>query len=128
MAGSPPVKVIACCWSSCLEGAICRVFTKTGWANVCRTHYPKIELSDKSYAGDSLVMKEIREAYHESYTYKRFKAGDMPAGLIGNLIPSATARKHGEDPTREPGQDEEELPLGIGRDPLEQEFMDKANP
>lgn len=110
--------VIACCFVGCPEGAICRVFAKTGWANICRTHYTKVELSDKTYAPPSLQMINNRKIYEDSPYYRRIHGGDSVPGQLGPLLPQIE---------REPGVDDD-LPLGIGRDELEQEFMDKAQP
>ena len=96
-----------------LEGAICRLWTATGWANVCRSHYSKVETVPRR--SESLTVREIREAYLKS-AHARRGGSIPPAQVIGELLP------------REPGDDREDLALGIERDPLEQEFMDLAQP
>ena len=109
---------IACCFSGCLEGAICSIPTKTGMANICRTHYVRVERyvapSDTPYA------VECREAYRRSPAYQRQQMG----GYSGNIGASLTGTSAG--PTRQPGQDDDELPLGVARDSLEAEFMEGA--
>jgi len=105
--------VIACCFQGCADGAICRLWTKTGWANVCRTHYGKVETVPRKV--ESVVTLEIREAYEKSAHFRRQHGGEAVPGTIGAALP------------REPGSDDD-LPLGISRDPLEQEFLDRTQP
>ena len=68
---SQPRPHIDCCYSGCIDGAICSIFTDTGWANVCLTHYPKVKPSKKSYAPNSLAVIEARRAYENSPDYRR---------------------------------------------------------
>lgn len=93
-----PAAVIPCCYSGCPEGAICRVPTKTGWANVCKTHYGQVEIVRQ--ASNSPTVIEARKAYEKSALYQRLKSGDHVPGSIGALLPKRE---------REAGEDEEEL-------------------
>lgn len=126
--GSPPVKVIACVHLNCIEPAICSIFTKTGWANVCRPHYPTIERA--AYSSNSLVMKELRKAYEGSYDYRRrhgLEKGARPdRAAIDAELAEVKRRMEAARPAREPGQDDEGLALCIGRDPLEAEFQNEG--
>lgn len=54
-------------------------------------------------------LESVRAAYKTSQNYLRLRGETKP---------------HVSEPARRvPGQDDEELPLGIPRDPLEEEFM-----
>ena len=114
----PPARRIDCCYIGCIEPALVRVPTATGWGNVCLIHYPLIEIKRKR--SESLTVREIREAYLKSRHAKR--GGSLPpAKSIGEMLP------------REPGEDLEESnsatpALGIPLDDLEREFMDRSNP
>lgn len=134
--GAPPVKMISCCIDMCHEGAICRIFTDTGWANVCRSHYPSIARAAKSYSYNSAACAAGRKAYEGSYHYRQ-KHGGASKGSedarrtaelkqIQTELEVMKRRMEESAPTRVPGQDDEELPLGIARDPLEQEFSNDA--
>ena len=130
-AGTPLPVVIACCYSNCAEGAICRVFTPTGWANVCRTHYPTIELSKKSYAPANRAVSEGRKAYEGSFHYRQRHGGEAPRAADRSALETEleeVRRKMAESRARQPGQDDEEMPLGISLDPLEAELEGRANP
>ena len=81
---------ISCCYETCLEGAICRVPTKTGWANVCRTHYPDIEIVRKR--SNSAVVQEIRQAYEGSFAFRH--KGQLH---ISRSLPGQRERQPGED-------------------------------
>lgn len=59
-------------------------------------------------------MEKVRAAYRNSPRYRRLNGDDKPKGSVIEFLP------------RVPGQDDEELALGIGRDPLETEFMGGA--
>lgn len=134
VAGPAPV-VIACCYSNCIEGAICRVWTKTGWANVCRTHYPRIEIEPRR--SGSWYEMDCREAYQKSYAYRR-KNGTAPAAgepeakrlaEMKQLAQELEARRVamlGAQPEREPGGDDAD-PLG-NYAALERELEERANP
>ena len=124
---TPPVKVIACCFDGCPEGAICRIFTKTGWANVCRTHYPALAREAPGYAPRSLAAEETRKIYERSYHYRQ-KHGGRPVEPLqdrSGLEAELAEIKRKMEAQRQPGSDDD-LPLGIERDPLEQDFLDKA--
>ena len=144
---------IQCCFAGCIEPALCSLQTPTGRANVCRTHYPKVE---RDYRPRVLSEQETacRRAYEKSPHFRRIRDGLTPLESDVAVL------------LREPGSDEEEsaaqdggsqpvdasiergsvssqdaqarpipaapaaagLPLGIERDPLEQEFMDAMQP
>ena len=112
----PIQPAIQCCFQGCAEASICRIFTKTGWANVCRTHYPQVKESPKGYGYDSPTVVEARKAYERSPLYRRLKGGEAVPGTIGAIVP------------RQPGEDAEEPALGIKVDDLEREFADRSNP
>ncbi len=57
----------------------------------------------------------VRAAYRKSDLYRRIHERERVKETVGAALP------------REPGEDDD-LPLGIARDALEQEFMDRANP
>ena len=134
MAGKPkfvestPRPYIACCFAGCPECAICRIFTDTGWANVCLTHYPKIKPSKKSYCPENLTVKEARRAYEASPHY-RARHGGVVAKTEERAALEAELAKVKERMAgfREPGSDDD-LPLGIGLDALEEELADRINP
>lgn len=124
--GSQAVRaVIACCVEMCPEGAICRIFTKTGWANVCRTHYPTIERA--SYSVNSPVMKAARAAYEKSYDYRRRhgleKVAPSDRSALEAELAEVKRRMEAAAPQREPGQDDDD-PLAIAADP--QAYLDRA--
>jgi len=76
------VSAIACAYLPCEKPALCRVFTKTGWANVCTDHYGTAQFTRP--VANSPVVEEVLKAYHKSKAY---------------------AQKMGRDP----GEDDEEL-------------------
>ena len=55
-------------------------------------------------------VEAVRAAYKKSPNHRRLHGEVEPPQNVRELV-------------RVPGQDDEELPLGIGRDPLEEEFM-----
>mgnify|MGYP001614208056 CR=1 FL=1 len=84
---------VACCYLPCMENAIARVWTATGWANVCWPHYEKVKTAPRR--SESLTVRENREAYLKSRHAKR--GGSLPPEKsIGEMLP------------REPGEDLEE--------------------
>lgn len=108
---------IQCCVDGCQNSANVRVWTKTGWANVCARvnanqvgvfHYETIEIVPRRTC--TPFMEECREAYA-----KAMGRGVVIPGALKNILP------------REPGSDDD-LALGITRDALEQEFLDRAQP
>jgi len=112
-----PKAHIDCCYAGCTEGAICKVFTKTGWANVCNTHYPKLarENAKLSYSSDSPACIEGRKAWENSPDY-RAKHG-LPAKKRDDALEAElAAMKDRMAAFREPGED------------LEEELADIANP
>ena len=133
-----PRAVIACCFSNCAEGAICRVFTPTGWANVCKSHYPKIELSKKSYAPTNQAVLEGRRAYEGSFHYRQKYGGEAPKTNLEErrALESELAgvrEKMAAFAGRQPGEDSEEdrpadLPLGIPLDDFERELGERMEP
>lgn len=54
-----PIAKAPCCYQNCTVGALCRVWTKTGWADVCLDHYKVIETAPQPC--NSLLAREIRE-------------------------------------------------------------------
>lgn len=132
-AGAPSRPMIACCYAECIAGALCRVWTKTGWANVCLTHYPKIDRADRP-TGKSWFEIECRTAYEKSHDYRKRHGGqkvDSGAAEIRKQVEAEFAQRRKanfEADGRDPGADDDDLPLGIGRDPLEQEILDRAAP
>lgn len=107
---------IQCCFAGCPEASICRIFTATGWANVCKTHYPQVKESQKSYAYNSPTAVEMREGYQRSFLRRRLDGGQAVPGTIGVIVP------------RQPGEDPVEPALGIKVDDLERELAERANP
>ena len=106
---------IQCCVEGCQNSANVKVWTKTGWANVCARvnagdlgtyHYEQIEQVPRVTSNP--YMDELRAA-------RRNGPKKIPEA-IGNIIP------------RQPGEDREEPALGIPIDDLEREFADRANP
>lgn len=129
---APPVKIIACCFSNCSDNAICRIFTSTGWANVCLAHYPQVARNEKSYSYNSPACVDARKVYEGSFHYRQ-KHGGRPAApedtqrtaeLKQVAAELEEVRRRMEAAAgRQPGEDDD-LALGIGRDQLEQEFID----
>lgn len=121
-------KVIACCYEMCDQPAICSVSTKTGRANVCRTHYTTIERW--SAPTNTPFANECREAYKNSYAYRQKHGIAAPDKSEQRKQIEAeleqVRQKMAESLARQPGQDDEELALGIARDPLETEFQNGA--
>ena len=94
-----------CCIALCDAPALCRVWTTTGWANVCPGCYPKIERAPRR--SESLTVQESREAY----TRRR--------ELLEQI----------RQPSREPGSDDEANPVNsLPLDALEVELGNRANP
>ena len=65
-AKSRPVEVkprpfIGCGYETCQREAVCRVWTKTGWLNVCLSHYQTTPVASRRSESDTV--REIREAY-----------------------------------------------------------------
>ncbi len=56
-------KVIPCCYVVCGVKAMCRVWTKTGWANVCVPHYSMIEIIPREV--HSPAVDEIRRSVNK---------------------------------------------------------------
>lgn len=89
---------IQCCFEGCKNSANVRMFTKTGWVNVCarvdRTdavneyHYEKIERVNRR--ANTIVMDEYREAYA-----KARGRGIVVLGAVKTFLP------------REPGSDDD---------------------
>lgn len=125
-----PEKIISCCFANCLEGARCRVYTKTGWANVCLTHYQKIDRVPQPRTMTPFAVA-CQQAWQNSYEYRKRhglqRSAPSDRAAIEAELEGVRKRMEASMPAREPGQDDD-LPLGIGRDPLEAEFMDRAQP
>ena len=105
---------IQCCVEGCPNSANVRVWTKTGWANVCA----RVNASDIGtfhYEQIQQVPRVTHNPYLDALRAARRNGPKNIPEAIGNIIP------------REPGADDD-LPLRIGRDPLEEEFADRANP
>lgn len=98
-----PLPHIACSYMGCGTSAVCRVWTKTGWANVCLKHYEVIETVKRPSI--NLTTQEIKERYAARY------------------IPQIKAE-------RIPGADDEQKSVSdlIPLDDLERELMERANP
>jgi len=120
VSGAPARPLIPCCFQNCLEGALVRVWTKTGWANVCVTHYPKIETVLRKV--DSWQTLEVRKAYEASADYRR-RHGVTPAEVAEreaetrkrvDLELAALREKNRQQQERVPGEDDE----AIETDPL----------
>jgi hypothetical protein len=60
---------IQCCFAGCATSALVRVWTKTGFANVCTGHYGSIEIAYKR--NDSPHLEALRKAYENSPHYAR---------------------------------------------------------
>ena len=60
---------VSCCYSSCLNEALVRVWTKTGWANVCEPHFITTESLPRRSESDAV--REIREGYEKSQAFER---------------------------------------------------------
>ena len=88
---------IDCCFAGCGVPALARVFTDTGWANVCVDHYPQIKA--KPYIQPSPVVDEVLKAYRASQAYRNKNS----LGAIGDLMPDRQA----DAALREPGMDDE---------------------
>ena len=59
----PEERIVPCCYVGCGVKAMCRVWTKTGWANVCIPHYSEIEIIPREI--HSPAVEEIRKAVSE---------------------------------------------------------------
>lgn len=55
------VRSVACCYAGCPNNATMRVWTRTGWANVCPVDYEHIEIVPR--VSESPIVKKIREAH-----------------------------------------------------------------
>ena len=123
-------RLIPCCFDTCPEGAICRIHVSTGWANVCLKHYPQVARNEVPYSKNNETVAEIRKVYEQSYHYRQ-KHGGRPVVLQDRSALerelAEVKRKMEAAMQREPGSDDD-LPPGIEQDPLEQEFLDKAQP
>lgn len=84
----------------CPNQANVRLFTKTGWVNVCAYvgigdritfHYTKIE--SIPVPTDSQFARDCREAYRKSPYYQRLKGSDTIPSTVGAVLP----RVPGED-------------------------------
>jgi len=51
-------------YTTCRQCADCRVWTKTGWANVCLAHYPQIDIVQRVVTNRQC--EEVRAAYARS--------------------------------------------------------------
>jgi hypothetical protein len=108
MAGKKPVieymppRHIDCCYVGCQTRATIRVWTATGWGNVCVGHYvdiktvPRIDTSPVAVATREIYAK--RKGGASYYEARKTKADPGP------------------------------LPIGIPLDELERELADLANP
>ena len=65
----PPEPFIQCCFQNCTERATIRMHTKTGWANVCRTHYPHLERAP--VIARNPTVDAIREKYRRSFAFNK---------------------------------------------------------
>jgi hypothetical protein len=54
-------KHVDCCFVGCSKSGIVRVFTATGWANVCTLHYPEVKQVPRVCR--NLHCEEIRAAF-----------------------------------------------------------------
>ena len=52
---------VACCFAGCGSSALARVWTSTGWANVCLDCYPRINTVNRP--SESPFVKERRDVY-----------------------------------------------------------------
>jgi len=102
-----PVRVISCCFSSCLDGAICRIFTKTGWANVCRGHYRQVAREAGGYMPRSETAAAIRKIYEGSYHYRRKHGQEKSPAERSQLDVELEAMRQRMQAGRQPGQDDE---------------------
>ena len=92
---------IQCCFHGCPNSANVRIWTKTGWVNVCARvdrsdtetiyHYEKVERAPR--ITHNLVMDDLRAAYRKSAAFSG--AQDRS---VGRYIPIVK---------REPGEDDE---------------------
>lgn len=67
---------IDCCMDGCQRGALVRVFTKTGWANVCETHYPEVDVEPR--VNRNPTCEAIREAYRKSAKFGQINNVPLP--------------------------------------------------
>jgi len=56
-----PVRSISCCFAGCANSATIRVWTRTGWANVCEADYGRIETVPR--VSNNPTVQAIRDAY-----------------------------------------------------------------
>ena len=56
-----PLPRVDCCFVGCEIPALARVFTNTGWANVCTEHYP--QLRNVPRVSHSVQCEAIRKGY-----------------------------------------------------------------
>jgi len=52
---------ISCCFAGCANNATIRVWTRTGWANVCEADYGRVEIVPR--VSTNPTVQAIREAY-----------------------------------------------------------------
>lgn len=98
---------IECCYANCMECAVCRVWTKTGWANVCLIHYPKIEIEPRRT--NSWYEMDCREAYSKSPHYRKIHGGAAPAKeSVPRLDAELADMKARMALSRTPGEDDEQ--------------------
>lgn len=62
-------------------------------------------------------LEECRKAWKNSPAHRAMQEGRPIRQSVAATLPA-----------REPGTDDEPLALGIARDPLEQEFLDRSQP
>lgn len=53
-------KTVSCCYAGCPNNAALRVWTSSGWANVCEVDYGSIEIIPR--ASNNLTVQKIRDA------------------------------------------------------------------
>ena len=102
------------------------MWTKTGWANVCLTHYGKIDTVPRR--SENLLVQGTQLAYR---TRRETNAAPQ---VVPQAAAPATPFASANEPCapagvapREPGSDDEPA-LGIPLDSLERELMERANP
>lgn len=78
---------VPCAHDGCAIPALCRVYTPTGWANLCPGHYAT-EPVHRRPAKNNLVCKEIREAYAK----KIASGAEQPLGIPEDALEAELRR------------------------------------
>ena len=87
---------IPCCIARCVDGAQVKLWTPTGWVQVCFNHYPDIPWTPRPQTNK--LIEDIRAAYLKSHAYAH-----KQANLFKGWYPG-TPRLQRE---RQPGEDDE---------------------